>query len=297
VYNPNYFPADSAAYETYRIRKPVNCEARCGTKCDRNGLCPEKSRSAKQISIPPSKGTLFQEVKPYFAIGKEAVSSQTYKKYLLGFDVNMQAFLTSKVSANKNILFSMSNHSGASKLKMTDIIPDSTIKYGVISVEYRGNALRFYIGGSQPNTYIAYYDFVFENFKAISKVSVELFVDGEHKNAILNIFIDDLRASYNIKTVYPPLPASSDSEIFSHPAVSNVRLNIHNPRFSYDFYLNIFNKGIFTSTFPSGLCKSKRHCEKCSFVPNSASLSCNRCQKGFIMVNSVCFGENSNTKK
>jgi len=234
-------------------------------------------------------GPLFRCVEDAITHDKEG--SPNFNMYLVGFEIDMKALLTTKLVTNKNVLLNMNNNAHAHTFDTTHVIPDGMVKYGVLTVEFRGTAIRIYIGGNQPNTHSSFYDFIFDNFKAVSKVSIQLYVQGNENTAHMNIFIDDLRATYPIKTQFAPLPITKETNFFTHPAVSEFRINVNNPRFSLDFWNNIYSKGQWSTTFPSKLCKSKKNCEKCSYVAGLASLNCERCMKGFAMVNNVCMGE------
>jgi hypothetical protein len=296
VFSPNWYPTDTALIQLYRIRRPVNCESKCKTICDKNTLCPATQRFLTQIDLPnrvfKQALPLFRNLTSYFGTG--LLSSPTFDKYLFSFELNIPAIQTSTYNVNKNLLININNEVSNCNLDYSSVVPDRLVKYGVFSVELRGNSLRFFIGGSRANTYAAYYDFVFDsnNFKGITRINVEFYVNAKENFGKLIIFIDDLRASYEIKTVYPPQPLTSDVIIYTHPAVSSARINVHNPRFNFDFYYNVFKK-TFASTYPSNLCRSKAHCEKCSIIPSSTAIFCDRCANGSKMINNLCLDESS----
>jgi len=301
IFIPHFYPKDTTIIQLYRVKRPINCESKCSTICDRNNICPIKSRYTTQYSLPAitlqpkTRVPLFRNMEEFF--GNNTFASPSFNKYLLGFELNINNLQSSTYAPNKNLLVSMMNEVINCTNDMSTVIGDQYYKYAVLSVEYRGNALRFFIGGSEENTYSAYYDFVFEsnNFKGISNVHVSFYVDSNKKYGKLIIYIDDLRATYEIKTIYPPQPITRDTVIFNHPSISNFRLNIHNPRFNVDFFQNIISKS-YANTYHSKLCKSKKNCEKCALIPKSTALFCTRCTKGFKMINNMCLSESS-TKK
>jgi hypothetical protein len=299
VFLPNWYPNDSSLVQLYRIRRPNNCESKCKTVCDQNNLCPQNQRFLTTINLPPQvlpkeicDAPLFRNLTTYF--GDNTLSSPSFNKYLVAFELNIPALQSSTYTANKNFLININNDVPNCDNDFSMVLPDNVVKYGLLTAEYRGNALRFYIGGSKDNTYAAFYDFVFEsnNFKGISKVNVEFFVNAQENYGKLIIFIDDLNASYEIKTVYPPQPITRDTVIYTHPSISNVRVNVHNPRFNFDFYYNILQTA-WGTTYASNLCRSRAHCEKCSIIPQATSLYCDRCVKGYKMINNMCLDESS----
>jgi hypothetical protein len=301
VFTPNWYPTDTALSNLFRIRRPINCESKCKTMCDKNVLCPQNQRFLTQINLPDQsiQGVkqlcdvpLFRNLTSFF--GSTVLSAPAFNKYLIGFELNIPAYQSSTYNTNKNLLVNINNEIEDCDLDLTNVLPDRLIKYGVLSVEFRGNALRFYIGGSRANTYAAYYDFVFDsnNFKGITRVSVEFYVNARENHGKLSIYIDDLRASFEIKTIYPPQPITRDVIIYTHPSVSSLRLNVHNPRFNFDFYYNIFKKS-FANHYSSNLCRSRNNCEKCSIIPKSTALFCDRCANGFKMIGNLCLDESS----
>ena len=157
--------------------------------------------------------------------------------------------------------------------------------------------LRFYAGSSKANNYVSFYDFNYEsnNFKGISKLQIELLFNTNKNDITVMLYIDDIRTSFHITTIYHSIPITRDTVVYSHPAVKDVRINVHNPRFNFDFYSNIFPKS-YTSVYSSSQCKSRRSCEKCTAVSGSTKLMCDRCAKGYKMVHNFCFKENSWTK-
>ena len=303
IFLPNWYPTDTTLISLYRIKVPSNCESKCKTACLKNGLCPPKDRFISQINVPnvilPKElcsVPLYRNLSTYF--GNSTLSAPSFHTYLIGFEFNIPSFQSSTYKTNKNILINLNNDVADCDNDLTYVLPDNVIRYGIVTVESRGNALRFYLGGSKANTYAAYYDFVFEsnNYKGITKVNVELLVNSIEKTGKLVVYIDDLRASYEITTIYPPQPITRDTVIYSHPSITGVRINVHNPRFNFDFYYNIFSK-TYGSTYPSLLCRSRSHCEKCAIIPKATSLFCERCAKGYKMINNMCLDESSFLKK
>jgi hypothetical protein len=172
------------------------------------------------------------------------------------------------------------------------VVQDNHFKYGVFSVELRPETLRFFIGGSQTNSYASYYDFNFKELKNVDTVRIAFYVNSDKNFGKIILHIDDLSASYKIATVYHPQPITRDTVVFTHPALNNFRINVHNPRFNFDFYKNVYPKG-YNVLHSSRLCKSKNDCDKCSIIPQSPSIYCQACTKGFKMINNMCLKESS----
>jgi hypothetical protein len=296
IFTPNWYPTDSNQVSLYRVRLPINCEATCDDVCDVNNICRPKNRYDSLISIPnivvPKNGTLplYRDLTCQFGNN----TSASFDKYLIGFELNLNQLQSSPFQSNKNTLVNLVSESIDCKKTMNDIIPDDFFKYGILSVELRTNAIRFYLGGSQVNNYAAFYDFIFDanSFNGLNNVHVIFYVNSLENYGKITIFLDDMRSSYEIKTVYPPQPISKDTYLYTHPAISNFRINLHNTRFNVDFYENVFPKN-YASVYPSNLCKSKQNCDKCSVISRSTSLFCLRCTDGFKMINNMCLKEKS----
>ena len=312
IFTPNYIPVNSDSVASYRIRKPFNCESHCTTQCLCDLTCPINNRITREISLfdvyanhPATQGLtdpktiaslpLFRNTTSYF--GVDPSSSPLYKTYLIGFEVNVPQILSSTYTSNKNMLININDNPENCNLKLSDVICDNDIKYGLLSVELRNNAIRFYAGSSKANNYVSFYDFNYEsnNFKGISKLQIELLFNTNKNDITVMLYIDDIRTSFHITTIYHSIPITRDTVVYSHPAVKDVRINVHNPRFNFDFYSNIFPKS-YTSVYSSSQCKSRRSCEKCTAVSGSTKLMCDRCAKGYKMVHNFCFKENSWTK-
>jgi len=116
-------------------------------------------------------------------------------------------------------------------------------------------------------------------------------MDSNNHRARIIAYIDDLRTFYDIQSIYPLQSISASSLVYTHPSVDAVRINVNNSRFLYDYNLNIRGKSQDTSTYPSKRCGQE--CVKCSFVPKGLIFNCDRCEKGYILINNACLKSNN----
>ena len=310
VFSLNFLPKDTSTIALYRVREPRNCESKCKSMCTCDLICPANMRIDSEINIPNTdygvtsvahnpnlfnNTPLFRNLTSEFGVDKSAAPS--FSNYLIGFEINIVELQTSSYTSNKNMLININDQTDVCNLKLNDVIPDSHIKYGLLSVEYRGNAIRFYIGSSRADSYSSYYDFNFNsnNFKGISRINVQFLVSSYHNFGKIMIYIDDFRSSFEIKTVYPPQLITRDLMVYTHPSIRDVRINVHNPRYNFDFYRNIFAKS-YALNWTSNLCKSRNNCQKCSIAPKSTSMNCDRCHRGFQLIDNSCLDETSLNK-
>ena len=98
-------------------------------------------------------------------------------------------------------------------------------------------------------------------------------------------------SSFEIKSVYPLELFSLDTLVYTHPAVSTMRINVENPRLIYEYTNYYLGKSQDLTTYPSKKCKVN-NCIKCSFVFTSNFLICDRCESGFYLVNNLCMKNN-----
>jgi len=306
VYTPDYFPTDTLAYENFRIRVPEKCN-NCKSLCDVNGLCQPSNAFKSEFEVgdlyannPKLKGktdaaslkqiSMFR----YFAqfLGNFD-SSPVWDAYLLSIEIDFAQVLSNSIKTNNNILFAIHNLISTSYqgLSMTDIMPNDPLKYAVLSCEYRERSLRFYIGSNLSKNYINYNDILFNGFKSLKKILIQVYLDGERKFGKIVVYLDDLRAFGDIKLNWSPDPISYTSMIYSHPAVSKMRVYTRNPRFSIDFFENINNKSQDSTAFTSSLCGkgSAATCQKCTTVTSSTYFSCDKCKDGYSVFNSRCY--------
>jgi hypothetical protein len=296
VYVPNHIPVDSLEVELYRIRKPVNCESRCQGRCAPDLICPSKLQFNKQFSLPnqgynaKSPVALYRNITNF--ISKTPFSYPLFREYLIGFDINLRFLHTSNYTANKYTLVNMINEVVNCSHTQNHVVTDNHFKYGIFSVELRPETLRFFMGGSQANSYASYYDFNFKELKNVDTVRVSFYVNSDRNYGKIILHLDDLAASYTIATVYTPQPITRDTMVYTHPALNNLRINVHNPRFNFDFYKNILPKG-YNVLHNSALCRSKTNCDKCSIIADTPTIFCQKCSNGFKMINNMCLKEAS----
>jgi len=200
--------------------------------------------------------------------------------------------LSSTYKSNSRLLININNSpkKSVSTLKVNDIIPSELLQFGVFSVEHTADSLKCYIGSSALTKTVSFYELKIDNLKGASKFVIQVYINTKNKNARMIAYIDDLRTFFDIKTTYPIEPISVSSYVYNHPAVSSFKINVRNPRFIRDFYKYFSGKAQDISTYASKLC-GKGNCVKCSYVPNK-SIICDRCDKGFKLVNNICLKAN-----
>jgi len=215
----------------------MQCTFSCLGECDKNRICPLNLRIKNDFNIKSSSRLkLFNTLNDLIPIKGDG--NPFWQTYLLSFEIDLQAYLASTYLSNSNTIFNLNNNFNIqySLLGINDVIPDNLIKFSIVSLEVLPNAFRFYLGGNAPNSYIKTTDFKFKpgSLKRYRKIAGQLFVDGRNKNAKIRLSIDDFSAIFDMSLQYVPGPIDLKTQIFTHPALQKLTLNVFNPRFNYD---------------------------------------------------------------
>jgi hypothetical protein len=179
-------------------------------------------------------------------------------------------------------------------LKMTNLIPESAFKFGIFSIQERNGVLKAYMGSNQSNNFVNSVDITFRGgIKAYKKIYISILFDSYRKFTKMYAIADDIMVPFDITLANAPQMISLTSMIYNHPAITNIRLNVVNPRFDYDFENYYYQSQMFTDDrITSGICSSNdKNCSKCIFVTADNSLSCNKCVNSFKLVDTICLNE------
>jgi len=307
IFTSGWFAKDSNELELYRLRVPRKCNYRCLHECDSFNLCPAKGYLSGDINIdniysnnaalkgktdPASMKSinLFRFLSLWLP---DTDGSPVWSDFLLSFELDVPSLLSSTYKPNNNIILALTNSPSPSlaSLTMNDIIPSEIIQYGVLGIETTNEGIKFWVGSSLAGNTITYYNLNLQTLNGIGKITIQLFMDSTNQKARIIAYIDDLRTFYDINTVYPLQSISMTTLIYSHPLLYDFRINVNNSRFIYDYNLNIKGKSQDMTNFASKRCGAD--CLKCSFVPKGMIFSCDRCQKGYVLINNICVKSNN----
>ena len=302
IFTSGWIPQDSIQLEMYRIKTPRKCTYRCLKNCDKNNLCPFDAYLKNDIIITESKiakieldPASLQQLKMYRPINHLVPINEgnpIWTDVLFSMEIDMKALLSSTYKVNSKMIINVHNSKLANyrNLTMNDIIPNENVQFGLLSVTLN-DGFTFFIGSSHITNLVSSYDLGLDDIKALTKVTLNIYVDSRRRRARITVYLDDLKTFFEIKSVYPLELFSLDTLVYTHPAVSTMRINVENPRLIYEYTNYYLGKSQDLTTYPSKKCKVN-NCIKCSFVFTSNFLICDRCESGFYLVNNLCMKNN-----
>jgi hypothetical protein len=298
--------------ELYRIRKPRECTDACNTDCFEE-MCPPNKRitnefnlnnlyvltDKKQTDDIATINSLFQ-YRPLKQLTTTEADTAYYSNFIISYELNISNYFTSRYTANKNILMSLSNNNSKDIIEektMGDLIDPSQYKYGVVSLIHEDGNLIIYTS-TNKTTDKPYFTKISltKGLKSYNNLYMSMFVDYRAKFSRLYIYLDDLAYTFDIDAENPTQFITLGTIVYNHPATTNFKLNVFNPRFDIDFERNYYTRPIFTETnSATQSCQNiENNCNKCLTVRNIDSKACLKCDSGFTLLDtSSCFASSN----
>jgi len=282
-----------------RLTKPRKCRTPCQTACiDR--VCPPGQRIKESEEIGDIlKGTAIKsEITnkylsnvPLFRPILDYKPSQTFAYYLISFDLDVQAYLQNSYTKNNKILFLLHNMKKIEydDLSMNDLIDDSLIENGVISVVNKNDEL-YITRGRIPWANLVDTDSIplgGKTIKDFSRIYISLLVDTLDTSLRVLVLADEEQFVVGLGARTTIAPLSYHTYVYNHPAIKSVKLNLHVPRFHLDLKENA--QIHLNTVYTSRLCSSAdENCARCHNEENSFTLYCLACRKDFKFFDSKC---------
>jgi hypothetical protein len=299
--------------EQFRIRKPRECMDACNVDCIEE-MCPPSKRITSEFILNNlfaldrgvSKTDDIETINKLFQFRplKQLTSSEAdtayYSNFIVSFELNVANYFSSKYTSNKNILLSLSNNNTKQVIEsktMGDLIDASQYKYGVVSLVVEDNNLVVYTATNKPTDQPYFVKLALvKGLNSYNNLYFSMYVDYKSKLARAYVYVDDLAFTFDTDSENPTQFITMATLVYNHPATTNFKLNVHNPRFDIDFEKNYYSRPIFTDTNPATQsCQSvENNCNKCITVKGIDSNACLRCNAGFVILdNATCFASSN----
>jgi len=289
----------NSQFEEIRFRVPDSTNQHC-LDATTNGVClnyprlsiedlGEASRAHGKFDEASLKNLpLFKSLSSYI---DKSTSNLRFQEYLIAFKIQLKHCYSNEYKANSRVAFSLVNIKPDHTLTYADVIPDNLIKYSALSLEIRDNSLRLYAGGNMVHNEVSSSDFHLgkDSFKSLNNIIVQILVQSKNK-IIVQLSLDDLKVDFKFYSKNAIEALTKNTGLFVNPFVSDMRLQVRDPRFSRDTEKYIEGRSDYQHTSASSLCSGKAQgCEKCFlFNFDSDYLVCSRCNKDSALFNGSC---------
>jgi hypothetical protein len=217
--------------------------------------------------------------------------SQSFSRYLVSLEFNVDSFLSSKYIANKDVLLCITNDNRKEfeNMKMSDVIPSNVYKFAALSVVYSEGNLYIHRGylpweatvnllpiplGGRPLKEISNLYIIIQCSREMTRI-----IAGAD-DMIFGVDLDNINSSESIST---------KSLVYNHPSLNSVKLNLHNPKIEVDYKENIKQHLSRSEPGSNKLCGLvESNCDTCANLDNSINFYCISCYPGFVFFRNQC---------
>jgi hypothetical protein len=284
--------------ESFRINDPRECYL-CKGKCI-YGICDSSFREQNSITIgdiytaseitsvediekESSKLFLFRQL-----INDKKYHVQSFSRYVFSLQIDVDSYLSSKYNVNKNILLCITNDNKDlyEEMKLSDLIPSNTYRFGVLSIVYEKGHLILYRGylpwtGSVNGLEIPLGG---KTLKEYSRINIILQFTREISRILVSaddvIFAQDIESTYNSESINPK------SLVYTHPSIYNVKLNLFNPSIDVEYRQD---ESHYIPKERNYCKKIDPNCNMCINMDNSITPYCISCLPGFNYFREECY--------
>jgi hypothetical protein len=301
IFIPNYIAQDQEI-EDYRVIRPRRCSTACNTNCV-NQVCKATDRFFGYLNIgAPLKIddsaivslTNINMFKPVINFVPQAESTPTFTDYLVSLDFDVNAYFSSSFTQNQNVIFAITNENKEEYLNLsnadvfpTEITSESSIalvidrdgklqlNHGYISWEKAAQVLDLQLGE--------------KSVKDFSRIYISIRISYSDSESRVLIIADDIEYVFSMGSTSKNSPLNLFSLIYNHPSISNLNLNIIQPRLDTDVQKHAVAH--LAIDYPSKLCESinsEGTCKNCVYPEFSNTGFCTYCATGYHLINGVC---------
>jgi hypothetical protein len=291
---------DRKVFELFRTKKPLACRTPCKFSCI-NRVCPTENRILNTLNIgnilsgskdiKQDKDLLYLSKLPLFRpVYSDSGINQSFNYYLISFELDVNAFLSSKYNANKDILLALMNDNRKEyeSLSMNDLIPNNMGSLGSLTIKYEDG--RLYIdSGYLPWTQELDRAEVPLNraLNEYTKVFFSFLIDTSAKTNRMYVVADNVSYTKKIGTIGFAAPISYYTMIYNHPVLTKINLNLNSPRFDFDLAENA--KIHLETEYPSNYCTyAGANCQHCDVSEMNGMNYCLKCKDSFVFYRQSC---------
>jgi hypothetical protein len=299
---PNYLLIGEAA----KIFKPVqpNLFFKPCMKPRVNMVCQEKDRLRTPINIgditsgveviksnDPKDLSYLDNIPMFRPLYLDPPYAQSFLFFQISFTLDVNAYLSSAYSANKDVLFVIhsNNKPDFETMSMNQAIPDSLARLGSLSLVNNKGVLTIYNGYVPWSNTVSSFEIPLggKSLSAFSKIYFSILFDNIKRSTRLVVMADDLLFNLDVTKNSFAAPITFNSLVFSHPVLNKLNLNLYNPRLVKDISENAQSQ--MKTVFKENTCEfADKNCKTCLLKENSKESYCLACKDGFVFYEGKC---------